>query len=154
MHAFTVRGFQDELIKIAKLFTGTAAEWDAMQHGSVANKTKKVLDTADRLDLERGATPTQMKEVTRVARPKPGPPVATGVHQAPSGLTQTHVRPAPAVGHASTPHPGVPGGMGKMVQRGGSLLRAHAAPLAIGAGATALGALALNRMRKKNAPPR
>ena len=143
MHQETFAAFQDELIKIAELFRGSAEEWDRMQHGSRENKVKKVLHTADKFDAERAAlAPTQVT---------PAPSKGTVVARPPKG---TSVIPAPHA-PAGVPHPAtVPGGGAGLLRRGATLARAHAAPLAIGAGATALGAMALSHMRNRNAASR
>lgn len=99
--------------------------------------------------------------VERAAPPKaPTAQVPTGVvpAQAPhvTGAVPAH---APAV-HAPTsvPHPTMHapagGGFRAGAMKAMGAMRQHAAPLAIGAGIATAGGLALNHMRKRDAPPR
>lgn len=152
MLSTTFSAFQDELLKIAAAAQIMSPEDAEKFFGSHAQRVANVEESAKRLLEERGIKPDQGTIVGRVRTTATPLPVA----QPAEGMTRTHIRTAPHVPapHTPLPHTGVPGGIGKAVQRGGSLLRAHAAPFAIGAGATALGAMALNRMRKKNAPSR
>ena len=135
MLSSTFEAFQDELVKIAASLKAMSPEDADKFFGSHAQRISNVEEMAKKFHQERGI-PEHVPQGpgTVVARhPKPGPPVPTGVHaapQVPSGLTQTHIRPAaPHVPPRSAVRSGA-----RLAQGGRKFLKAHGKKGLIGAG--------------------
>jgi hypothetical protein len=135
MLSATFMAFQDELEKIAE--------------SSVLVPIPKRKPAGMHLESfgERGSSVAQSMTVAGKGQATPAAHELSKTVQRPTAAPH----PAPHV----APHPvSAPGGSASLLRRGGALMRTHAAPLAVGAGVTALGAMALHKMRQSNAPPR
>jgi len=168
MNVVTLAAFDDELIKIAytheqlyNMARGDLQMPEANAQKYVQEHQHLITGKPNTQQLSSGGTGVVAAPVPSKSRLGPPVPDSTGVvappkAPAPSGITGTHVRPEtlnnrlPAAHVPTAPHPvAVPGGFGKMVGKGTAALKAHAVPLAVGAGVATAGALALNHMRKK-----